>query len=86
MAQCYPDRAERMNVSGTSTLRCSVTAKGTLESCEATSETPADMGFGQASVSCLARLFRVSPMDQDGVPVSGGTITLTLHWTVPKEE
>jgi protein TonB len=86
MAQCYPDRAQRMNTEGSSSMRCSVTAKGTLSDCSVEGESPAGFGFGEASTSCLARLFRVAPQDDNGVPVSGGTITIAIRWQLPKDE
>jgi len=74
-----------MNTEGTSSIRCSVTARGTLTDCSVGSESPAGFGFGAQSTSCLAHLFRVAPADQDGVPVSGGQIALTIHWQLPKD-
>ncbi|HKT53639.1 MAG TPA: TonB family protein, partial [Caulobacteraceae bacterium] len=86
MAQCYPDRAQRMNTEGTSVMSCSVTASGTLSGCSVTSENPADFGFGEQAVHCLARLFKVKPEDRDGVPVAGGTISLSIRWQLPKDQ
>jgi protein TonB len=54
MARYYPDRAQRMEVSGKATISCTVTAKGTLESCSVVSENPADMGFGDAALKSVA--------------------------------
>jgi len=86
MAQCYPDRAQRMNTEGTTTLRCQVMANGRLSGCEAVGESPAGFGFGEAATSCLARLFKLAPADQDGTPVAGGTFTFTIRWQLPKDE
>ncbi len=67
-------------------MKCSVTAKGTLTDCSVAGESPAGFGFGEASTSCLARLFRVAPQDDNGEPVSGGTISIAIRWQLPKEE
>jgi len=67
-------------------MRCSVTAKGTLADCSTEGESPSGFGFGEASTSCLARLFRVAPQDDNGVPVSGGSITISIRWQLPKDQ
>jgi protein TonB len=83
MARYYPDRAQRMEVGGRATLSCTVTAKGSLESCSVQSENPADYGFGDAALK-LSRLFRMKPKTLDGAPVDGGQITIPIVFTVPR--
>ena len=83
MARYYPDRAQRMEVSGRATISCTVTAKGTLEGCSVVSESPADMGFGDAAIR-LSRLFRMKPKTLDGAPVDGGQVTVPLVFQVPQ--
>lgn len=56
----YPDRAQRMNQAGNATIRCAVTATGTLAECALASEIPTDFGFGQAALK-LAHLFKLRP-------------------------
>lgn len=83
MARYYPDRAQRMEVSGKATISCTVTAKGTLEACFVVSESPADMGFGDAALN-LSRLFRMKPKTLDGEPVEGRTVVVPLIFQVPQ--
>ncbi|MBN9319008.1 MAG: energy transducer TonB [Caulobacterales bacterium] len=73
----YPDRAQRTETNGSATLRCIVTATGTLQNCEVVSETPADYGFGDAALR-LSRLFKMRPQTSDGNPVEGGQVTIPL--------
>lgn len=84
MARYYPDRAQRNNVEGSTSLKCLVTSKGQLVNCEVLSETPSDMGFGAASQQ-MAKIFRLKPMTKDGVAVEGGIYTFRITWRLPKE-
>jgi len=84
MATYYPERANRNDVEGKSTFRCSVTARGQLVNCVILSETPADMNFGDATLR-LTKLFKLRPMTKDGTPVDGGTFTSTIVWKLPQE-
>ena len=49
-----------MNISGRTTIKCTVTASGSLTDCSVTAETPPDYGFGDAALK-LTRLFKVRP-------------------------
>ena len=84
VARYYPDRAMRMEVGGSASLSCTVTARGTLSSCNITSESPADMGFGDAAIK-LSKLFKMRPQTKDGQPVDGGTVRIPLRFTLPKD-
>ena len=74
LAEYYPDVAQRESKTGTSTIKCVVTPRGSLTNCQVLSESPAGYGFGQASVR-MARVFKIKPATRDGKPVEG-TITL----------
>ena len=84
MARYYPDRAQRNNVEGSTTVKCTVTSKGQLVNCEVLATTPADMGFDTASIA-LSKIFRLKPMTKDGVPVDGASYTFKITWRLPKE-
>ena len=83
MARYYPDGAQRRNISGRATISCTVTAKGTLETCSVKSETPADYGFGEAAV-LLSRLYRMKPRTLDGEAIDGGQVDVPLVFQVPQ--
>lgn len=75
----YPPRAREQEVEGRSTIRCSVTAQGTLVDCSVVSESPDGYGFGEAAVRMSSR-FRMRPRTIDGQPVEGGTVTVPIRW------
>jgi protein TonB len=82
MADHYPARALRENVPGRATVRCTVTASGSLTSCEILSESPAGQGFGQATME-ITHLWKVRPKTVDGSPTAGGTFQKTVAWVPP---
>ena len=73
-----------MEVSGSATINCVVNARGTLDNCSIASETPADMGFGDAAMK-LSKLFKMRPQTKDGQPVDGGTVRIPLRFVLPKD-
>ncbi|HEY9217579.1 MAG TPA: energy transducer TonB, partial [Phenylobacterium sp.] len=79
----YPDRALRMNVSGSATLSCTVNAKGTLDACSIVREDPADQEFGQAALR-MSKLFKMKPKTQDGAPVEGGQVRIPIRFQPPE--
>lgn len=83
IARYYPDRAQRMSVEGRVKMNCSVTAKGTLESCSVVSETPGDQDFGQSAIR-LSRLYRMRPKTLDGSALMGGTVEVFIDFKLPK--
>lgn len=78
----YPDRAQRMEVSGRVTMRCRVTESGELTQCQIASETPAGYGFGDAALR-LVPYFRLNPLDLDGRAVAGRMITVPVAFQGP---
>jgi protein TonB len=83
MSKYYPERASRMSIEGSATISCTVNARGTLENCSVTAETPAEAGFGDATLK-LSKLFKMRPMSKDGAPVDGGTVRIPVRWVLPK--
>jgi hypothetical protein len=63
-------------------MTCKVTAEGTLTQCGITEETPAGLGFGQASLA-LAPKHRMNPKTDAGEPVEGATVVIVLTWNPP---
>ena len=84
LAQYYPDRAQRLGVSGRATLHCTVTAQGTLSDCSISAEDPPDQGFGTAALK-MTRLFKMRPSTRDGQPVGGAAINIPLVFQLPKD-
>jgi len=83
MAQFYPTRALMLGVEGASRVRCRILATGRLANCALVSEDPAGYGFGEASVAMAEATLHVAPLDNRGVPVRGGTITVFIAWKLP---
>jgi protein TonB len=79
----YPERAQRMNIEGRASISCTVDARGTLNSCSVSAETPSDAGFGDAALR-MSKLFKMRPMTKDGSPSDGGKITIPIAFTLPR--
>lgn len=79
----FPDRAQRMEVSGRVVLSCMLDDRGVVTSCDIVEETPAGYGFGDAALR-LSRLFRAKARKVDGQTVGGTTVPLTLTFQVPQ--
>jgi protein TonB len=83
MARYYPERAQRLNVTGRAELACTVLANGKVN-CDVASEDPPDQGFGDAAMK-LSKLFKMRPMSRDGVPTNGGRVNIPIRFQLPKD-
>ena len=81
VASVYPDRAVRLGQSGGATLKCGVSAAGTLVDCQVVAETPMGFGFG-LTVLRLVPKFKMHPQTVDGAPVNGGSVTIPIRFGV----
>lgn len=77
----YPDRAQRMNMSGTARVSCTVQPNGTLTACSVVSEDPPDYGFGTAAIK-MAHYFKMKTRDVDCL---GATIVVPIRFNAPTE-
>lgn len=80
-ARFYPDRALRLEKAGLAVLNCQVTSRGVVVACRVTSETPANMGFGEAALK-LAPYFQLSPPLRDGQPMEGASVQIPIRFAL----
>jgi protein TonB len=83
IARVYPPRAQGAGIQGRIVMKCAVTAEGRLADCMIVEETPLGEHFGEAGLK-LSRLFRMRPMTKDGLPISGGSISIPIHFWVSR--
>lgn len=82
VARHYPELAQMLDLEGRATVSCAVDDLGQLQGCEAISEWPKGLGFGEAAIG-MSRLFRMRPMTRDGQAVSGGTVRIPITFRLP---
>jgi len=91
IARLYPADAAKRGLSGQAVLNCLVRDDGRLFACGLArvdvsgdrNIDPADTpDFGGATLK-LAALFQMAPTTEDGMPVSGGHISIPVRWTPP---
>lgn len=75
----YPLEAAASETSGVAHVACVARWDGTLEDCRLLSETPPDMGFGEATLRA-ARRHRLEAAPQQGTDPRRGMVHLTIRW------
>jgi hypothetical protein len=85
LANYFPPLANFLGLSGRVKMQCAVTTAGTLEACAVEEETPAGLGFGDATLG-VAQYFRMRPMTVDGAPVAGGKVVIPMNWRAPEAD
>lgn len=74
-----PMIARILQLSGSATLKCSVSRVGLLEDCAVLGESPAGVGFGPAALS-LSSLYRMQPPEWDWSKSPKPTVVVTLRF------
>jgi TonB family protein len=83
VSHAYPMRALRERVEGRGVVTCTVNARGAMENCAVSEDTPAGYGFGAAALS-LTGSFR---LHMQGGPISpGGQVRIPLGFRLPSGE
>ena len=82
MARYYPERAQRLGLSGYAQIRCVVNALGRMQSCTVVMETPQDNAFGQAALK-LSRLFSVPRRTASGATTAGRSVDIPIRFKLP---
>jgi TonB family protein len=81
LAELYPDRALRLEKSGSATIRCTVSAQGLPSDCLIVTEEPEGYGFGDAGVRALHK-FVLKAATSNGRPTDGATFKTTINFTL----
>lgn len=81
LADYYPDRAQRMSLSGKAIAACSVTAEGLLVGCWISGVEPPGEAFELATLM-LTTILKMKPLTRSGAPVDGGVYMLVSHFQV----
>lgn len=81
MGFAYPKDAVHLLWNGDVTMRCKLKADGGLTGCKVVSETPANIGFGWATLG-LANKFKMPAKNLQGESVAGATVTIPVSWRI----
>lgn len=82
IAAAYPTQALAAGVSGDATVQCQVGRDGLLSACSVRSETPGELGFGEAALSLVPRFRAQVGADH----AEGATLSFRLPWNAPSND
>jgi TonB family protein len=82
-AALYPAAAMERYKSGTATLECAVAHSGVLTDCQVESESPADVGFGDAALK-MAPDMAMNPWTSQGTPLDGLKVRVPFRMERPE--
>jgi len=77
----YPSDAQRKKIGGMVIVRCRINEAGVPHDCQIASETPDDLGFGEAALK-LAPLFELNPKIANGRAVES-TVRIPITFKMP---
>lgn len=75
----YPERAQRLGISGEAVATCQVSEGGLLRNCVILSAAPTDNSFDLAAAKLLANA-KTDPSTKTGEPTAGKTLNLTVKF------
>lgn len=84
-ARYYPDRAQRMEVSGRAIVDCGVAGDGKFQDCRVISESPTDYGFGDSAIK-LARFMQVAPLSKKDIRKGRTRRIIPVVFSVPYDQ
>ena len=76
----YPDRSQRLGLSGSAHVTCKVVQDGRLEGCVVIATAPEDGQFDMASLKIFEDC-KIDTTTQSGEPTAGRTLDVTVRFT-----
>lgn len=80
----YPDRALRMEVTGSALVQCIINEEGRFGSCVLLYEDPPEFGFGDAALRMMP-FYQMEPLNEDGEPVAGKFARMPINFNLPRD-
>jgi periplasmic protein TonB len=77
LAIYYPNKAQAKNVTGSVTIDCDLTQKGSLSNCRVVAEQPPGWGFGETALK-LSKIYKIRPTTAAGVPLDLARIIVRI--------
>jgi TonB family protein len=73
----YPERAQRLGITGEATIRCQLNADRTLTGCSVIAEDPKDWGFADAAKVIVRAGYRIPVSTMDNLKKAWGQLDST---------